>query len=120
MVSDKTYVAVVDALDRVQSELRARLAEKDQLIAMIREQLDSALAKIDRMEMVLVPGLGASRAVPVKPPEMIETPTSDWQTYLRNYMKEQDELEKKVKEQANGVSIEGRQEVHEQTSGPVA
>ena len=113
MISDKTHIAVLDALDRVQAELRARLLEKDQIIAALREQLDAALSKIDRMEMVLVPGLGPTRPSPIAANKVEwEPPTNDWQTYLRNYMKQQDELERQAKEQADGVPIEGRQEIH--------
>lgn len=112
MISDKTHIAVLDALDRVQAELRARLLEKDQIIASLREQLDAAHSKIDRMEMVLVPGLGPSRPSPPVNKVEWESPTNDWQTYLRNYMKQQDELERQAKEQADGVPSEGRQEIH--------
>lgn len=81
-------------------QLRERLAENKEIIDALRAELAQAKAKIDRMELVLMPlssQAGAAYASPARPRQMVERKKSEaemgWNEYLSNYLKTQEELE---------------------------
>jgi hypothetical protein len=94
------------------------LTEKDARIALLERQLDRAESRATRLELAANPRLAARPAGP--PPKAVVRPESSWLTYLQNHIKEQEQVESQAKEQANGVSREGWQAVHEQTDGEAA
>jgi hypothetical protein len=94
------------------------LTEKDARIALLERQLDRAESRAVRLELAANPRLAARPAGP--PPKAAVHPESSWLIYLRNHMKEQEQLEAQAREQANGVSREGRQSVDEPPNGETA
>jgi hypothetical protein len=91
------------------------LTEKDARIALLERQLDRAESRAVRLELAANPRLAARPAG--HPLKAAIRPESSWLTYLQNHMKEQEQLEAQAKEQANGVSREGRQSVDEPSNG---
>jgi hypothetical protein len=95
---------------KVESELRRAVADRDAIIESQREEISQLKAKVERMELVLMPLSSASgaayaaslnprkREIPKVPVDATET---SWQAYLRNYLKEQEALD--AKEKANGT-----------------
>jgi hypothetical protein len=88
----------VEAQLRVETGLRERLAEKDQIILALENDLAQARAKVERMELVLMPlssHAGAAYAAALRPPKtladmkqqnMVAVESSSWNAYLKKYM----------------------------------
>jgi len=102
---------------KVEAELRARVADKEQRIIELTEELSQAKAKIERMEIVLMPLSTAAGARYVGAPARRDPPKATvpddeltWTGYLKKFIAEQDSADKAAKEKADGVSNQGRQE----------
>lgn len=86
---------------KLESELRDRLVEKDSYIALLREENAQLRAKVEKMELTLVPGLAPAppslgRTAKVLPP--VET---SWQAYRRDFIEKMEAEE--AKENPNGL-----------------
>lgn len=96
------------AFAKLENELRIRLGERDSRIAELTEERDQLRAKVERMELVLMPLTSQSGAAYVRllnpsregfsshlKASPVGMPQSSWQTYLNEYIKKMEDQEKK-------------------------
>ena len=97
---------------RMRQLLEQRVVERDQRINELVAERDQLQAKVDRMELVLLPlssAAGAVYAAGLKGPQerkpLPKVEDTGWLATLRNHMKEIDDADKSAKEKSDGVPI---------------
>lgn len=100
-----------EAQAKLENELRHQILAKDERIRELSDENAVLKAKIERMELALMPLTSRAGSVYVQsltppksaPPAKPADEPRGWLTYLNNYMQQTEESEKQAKEKANGI-----------------
>lgn len=93
------------------------LAVKERAIQRQDEEIKMLRAKLERLELLVIPGLRpAATTTHAKPRQVEPEGETGWNAYLKRHMEEEEKLAAQAKEQANGVHEQGRAGVHQPAS----
>lgn len=117
MMLYKTHLAEMLKLETL---LKNVCAEKERLIHRLTDENKRLQARVDRLELIVLPHPKPTVISDKKQVGPIAAPAGEtgWQSFLSRHVEEMEAEERKAKERVNGLSHEGRQaELYQPGSG---